>query len=373
MSLRATSARWRPALRMAWRDLRSHRVRSLVVIVLVAFPIAVAITVSTIASTARYGSDNSLYTEYGAADLKLEVTPWPKVRASIQDQGGWVSWHRTRGLDRGDRRTPGAVDAGALLPPGATVMRTGAVSLPLATGGSLDATVMDLDSPIVDTLVPVEQGRAPRTADEVAVAAPVAEELGLLRSDGSLRPDALLPLVDADPLRVVAISDAGDSYYGSSAVVPPTSELLATTAGDDLRGDEDTVVVPGRSPADERPRAAAAVRRPRRRRRGRLLPRRGAASGRLGPGRTAADPRGSDRRRGRRAGHRSRTHRGAGARRRGLRGRCAAPGSHPRSAHRLRRHRRRRATHVARPRSLDRSGRRTPGRRRRRHRAARRT
>ena len=242
MSPAARWARWRPALRMARRDVRAHKARSTIVTLLVALPIAAAVTISTVAATTSYYSSNSLYESHGSADVALEVTPWPSVRTSFEDEGRYVLWRQTRGLTKDDRRRPLAVDVTPLLPSGSTTTLTGYVTVPLTTGGTLYGQVLDLDSDLTRGLGGLAAGRAPSAPDEVAVFELVADELGLTGPDGSLRTDAVLPLRgDAGDLRVVGLAETTTSYDDIVVVVPPESRLVGTGIGDDLRGDIDSV------------------------------------------------------------------------------------------------------------------------------------
>lgn len=218
-------ARWRPALRMAWRDLRDHRLRTLVVTLLVALPIAVAVVASTMASTSDYYSSNSLYAEYGSADAKVSVTAWPRVRVDATDGGRYTYWRKTRGTQRDDRRDPAAVDVGRLLPAGSEVTRVGETQVPLASGGTVYARILDLESPLTTGLGELASGRAPQAADEVAVSEGLADELGLLDGDGRLAAGATLDLVDG-ALSVVGLVTPDTPDDLTTVVVPPATSLV---------------------------------------------------------------------------------------------------------------------------------------------------
>ncbi|MCD4534175.1 hypothetical protein LRP67_08790 [Nocardioides sp. cx-169] len=212
-------ARWRPALRIAWRDLLQHPLRTVVVTVLVALPVAVAVVVSTVTTTVDYYSPNSVTAEYGTADASLEVTRHPRVRVTPGDRGRYVEYDVAPKARR-EKRDPAAVDvATTLLPPGARVSRIGEVPVSLAVGGRLSASVLDLDDPLTRGLAALESGRAPRAAHEAAVGRLLADELGLLEDDGALKDGATLELADGELDLVGVLAPRPDRYYADVAVV----------------------------------------------------------------------------------------------------------------------------------------------------------
>jgi putative ABC transport system permease protein len=219
--------RWRPALRMAWRDLLAHRIRTVVLTLLVALPITVAVVASTLALTEDFYSANSLQTDYGSADSKITVTPWRAVTSTHQDQGRYAIFDEPRGAARAKQRDPRAVDVASLLPAGSRMTQTGVVQVPLATGGIFDATIADLDDPMVrGTTNPLVAGRGPSAPDEVALPRLVADELGLL-DGGEPAPDATVALANGTTLRVVGIIGAGWTLHDPrSFVLPPGTAVL---------------------------------------------------------------------------------------------------------------------------------------------------
>ncbi|MFB9311873.1 ABC transporter permease [Nocardioides plantarum] len=231
--------RWRPALRIAWRDLLAHRIRTAVLTLLVALPITAAVVASTLELTEDFYSANSLQTDYGSADAKITVTPWPTVTSTLQDQGRYAIYDEPRGAARAERRAPGAVDLASLLPPGSRVTQTGEVQFQLATGGTFVATIADLDDPLVHgTTDPLVAGRAPSAPDEVAIPRLVADELGLL--DGAEpADDASVALADGTALRVVGIIDPvvdTTIHDPRSFVLPPGTSVLEGVTRDAYAG-----------------------------------------------------------------------------------------------------------------------------------------
>ncbi|WP_134742189.1 FtsX-like permease family protein [Nocardioides sp. 503] len=213
----ARLARWRPALRMAWRDLVQHPLRTVVVTVLVALPVAVAVVVSTVTATTDYYSPNTTARFLGAADAALEVTPHPRVRVRTMDRGRYVEWSAPPRAQDVERDATG-VDVAALLPEGSRVTRIGDVTVPLAIGGRLAADVLDLDDPLTRGLATLESGRAPASEDEVAVSRLLADELGLV-DDGTLADDAALRTTRGDLAVVGVLEPDPDRFSDSSPLV----------------------------------------------------------------------------------------------------------------------------------------------------------
>ncbi|WP_193612000.1 FtsX-like permease family protein [Nocardioides lijunqiniae] len=216
----ARLARWRPALRMAWRDLLQHPLRTVVVTVLVALPVAAAVVVSTVTATTDYYSPNTTVRFLGAADAALEVTPHPRVRVATLDRGRYVEWTAPRRA-RDVERDATQVDVAALLPEGSRVTRVGRSVVPLAIGGRLDADVLDLDDPLTRGLAVLESGRAPTSGGEVAVDRLLADELDLLDGD-RLAADATLSTLRGD-LEVVGVLEPDPDAASEAAplVLPP--------------------------------------------------------------------------------------------------------------------------------------------------------
>ena len=232
-------ARWRPALRMARRDLGRHKVRALLTCLLVALPAVVATIASLASYNSRWTPEVSATETMGAADGQLLVTPYAAVvngRRSL-----WLE-PRPAAFEGGDRgaaqggrtplrRDPASVDLAGLLPAGSELVRTGAPTggrrVPLATGGSADVRFLELGSAVAAPLARVTDGAAPSGPDEVAVPAYVGEELGLLESSGEPADGAVLDLADGSALRVVGVYEARYSWEvgGLSLVASPDSRL----------------------------------------------------------------------------------------------------------------------------------------------------
>ncbi|WP_148570821.1 FtsX-like permease family protein [Nocardioides caldifontis] len=222
-------SRWLPALRMARRDLRRHKVRAVLTCLLVALPVLVA-TVSALASyNSRWDLEQQARSEMGLADATLEVTPF----SAIRPKGAVDQWIRPAAYEERDgervpvRRDVRDVDVRAVLPVGSVVVpQPEWRPVALATGGTGQAVVVP-DSPMVEGELELQAGRLPVEPEEVAVTRPVGEELGLVR-DGRPVDDARLELGDGSTVSVVGVVDLGERYtaQATTLVVAEGSVLL---------------------------------------------------------------------------------------------------------------------------------------------------
>ena len=228
-------ARWGPALRMARRDLLRHRIRTLLVMVLVALPVVVGVAAAEVAHNTRWDGERQARTAMGAADAEVVVTPYVRTRVRYDGEslaalpaaftrsgtGRLVPLRR----DRADVELRSLLPAGSRITPAPDTRDIG-----LASGGVMHVRFLDVGDPMTVGLAALASGAAPARADEVAVNAPAADELGMLAGDGALRPDATLRLLDGTRLHVVSVLEANtDVGYdsGVAAIAPPTSRLRA--------------------------------------------------------------------------------------------------------------------------------------------------
>ena len=224
-------ASWRPALRMARRDLGRHRVRALLTCLLVALPAVVATVAALAAHNSRWTPEVAATETMGAADGQLLVTRYAEVGG---ERALWLSPRGTRsrqGEDAPARRDPATVDLPALLPDGSELVRTGRPDVwgtaLLATGGRASVRFLELGSPVVAPLASITAGTAPRGPDEVAAPAYAAAELGLVEASGEPVPDARLELADGSALRVVGVYES-EAFLGdgeTTFVASPDSRL----------------------------------------------------------------------------------------------------------------------------------------------------
>ena len=226
--MRRWLATWRPALRVARRDALRHPLATLLAGLLVALPVVVAVAAACLHSSMAWDGENGTYSRMGGADADLDVTGHSAVTVRYLDHGTYA---QARGVDgkQTPRRDPDEVDVLSLLPAGSRIVRApGYDQLRLATGGTVQALVLDLSDRISTGLAELVGGRAPAEADEVAVDPAMADALGLLDDGGRLRDDAVLETRDGSDLSVVGLADDVDSW-GTSVVLPPSTSALDTS------------------------------------------------------------------------------------------------------------------------------------------------
>lgn len=161
---RAAGLGWRPALRIARRSVRQHLGRSLLIIALLALPVAGA--------TLADGLVRSV------TDLDVDVNRTMGTADAIA-------------LPNGRR----AFDVEALLPPGSRAVPMSSTevtgSLRLTVGDRIVRSRLDLvvlGDPLTAHQARLASGRLPGSPAETLVTEPLAERLGLLDGDGDLRP-----------------------------------------------------------------------------------------------------------------------------------------------------------------------------------------
>lgn len=195
---------------MARRSVRRHLGRSLLVVALVAVPIAGATAVDVVLRS-LYHPDRAASRHMGPADALAVVTPHERL-------DGWqpTAGHFTHPSGTGER--PAATfELDAVLPPGARAVPAGVdydVRLQAhgrPAGGQPAGAVVRI-SALGDELVTGEvrlrSGTMPAGRTEVLVTGALAERLDLLDGDGKLAPGALLrvehgPVVGVSGLAVV--------------------------------------------------------------------------------------------------------------------------------------------------------------------------
>jgi putative ABC transport system permease protein len=228
-------SRWRPALRMARRDLWRHKGRTVLTMFLVALPVLVGVAVAEIHHNTRWGGERAARATMGAADALVEVTPFERARVTYRsDDMGVRPGAFTRdesGKRQPVRRDRSSVDLAALLPTGSRIIPAMEYhQIPLASGGVGQVKVLDASDPMAVGLASVSAGAAPSDPDEVALSETAADELGLLDVDGEPRPDATVRLLDGTSLRVVGVVDPTGTYGGGIQMLAAPGSILADTA-----------------------------------------------------------------------------------------------------------------------------------------------
>ncbi|SEC62417.1 putative ABC transport system permease protein [Nocardioides exalbidus] len=256
--------RWLPALRMARRDLWSHKGRSLLMAFLVALPVLVAVTVAQFHTNLRWTGEQAARAAMGGADLMVEVSPWDRVEVTYwSGDMGYTAVKPNGEPARADRspkpqRDASSVDVAALMPEGSRVIDHRSYGwVVLASGGQASVEVIDASDPMAEGLGWVSRGAAPIAPDEVALDAGSARALELLDDDGDPLPDASLQLLDGTTVRVVGVVDPREREVfaeGVEMIAPPggvvATEALAAQQQDEAASYRFLVDLPGTSGAD---------------------------------------------------------------------------------------------------------------------------
>lgn len=220
------SAAWRPAIRMAWRDLRRHPLRAVLTLVLVILPVATATFLSQAQSHSAWTPERNASSQLAGADAAVTVSPFAEVRARQALFGGAEP---VRGAER---RDPASVDLAALLPQGSRVVLAPQWRpVSFGAGGRADLIVADPTDPLVAPWFDLRSGRWPKAPDEVAVGRFAADELDLLTRAGTLRSDATLEVNDTT-VRVVGLAETFEQYDegGPGLIASPTTSLVTVPA-----------------------------------------------------------------------------------------------------------------------------------------------
>jgi putative ABC transport system permease protein len=160
-------AGWRLALRLAWRDAWRSKSRSVLVLVMVTFPVVAVIAADVAQATQSVSSVESLDRRLGSAQAR--VTTLPGVDSVFQtvdpDSGGYGA-QGGRGpaasLEEVERALGGTRPA--------IELRTGDLSIRSDLGAmGVTATGLDLRSPLADGMFRLTSGRWPAGAHEVTV------------------------------------------------------------------------------------------------------------------------------------------------------------------------------------------------------------
>ncbi len=170
---------WLVALRIAARQTRRAKARSLLVVALIALPVGALAGAGALYDTFRLTPAEQVQREIGAADAQVTWDYDGAVRQATA-RGDWTT---TPARLRGEPAT--AEEVAALLPAGSTLhpRLAGVVRMPTAHGvGDVPWVAVDLAEPVAEGLAEVTTGRAPRPG-EVALTATAAARTGLKIGD----------------------------------------------------------------------------------------------------------------------------------------------------------------------------------------------
>ncbi|WP_053203855.1 ABC transporter permease [Jiangella muralis] len=225
---------WRPALRIARRQVRRNLGRSLLIAVLVGLPVAGA-TIADVLYRSADSPERTAYARMGDADVILEVTPWAELPMPANGRLPLVDISYNAMPEGLPARDSGAVDLPALLPAGTVLEPERRIQgiRPRHGDTVLRNVLLDVGTqggPLTDHAFRLDGGRWPEARDEVVVTPRLAERLDLL-DDGDLRPDATMTLDDGPRMRVTGL--VVDPFHLDAEVVSAapgsvTAEFAAT-------------------------------------------------------------------------------------------------------------------------------------------------
>jgi putative ABC transport system permease protein len=166
---------WRLALRLAWREAWRSKARAVLVLVMVTFPVVAVIAADVAQATQSVSSVESLDRRIGSAEVKVESVPGSgAVYQAADPDSAW-------GANGSNRHAPATTLAqiqqviGGSRP--ATELRTREAVVRTDAGIlRVDATGVDMASPLAKGLFRLTAGRYPRAADEVAINRALADE-----------------------------------------------------------------------------------------------------------------------------------------------------------------------------------------------------
>ncbi|MEV2240507.1 ABC transporter permease [Micromonospora sp. NPDC049891] len=177
--LAETIGSWRAALRIARREARRARGRTTLVLAMIILPVLALSFIAVSVDMARLTPSEELDRRLGSADAELKVVSRGPVEQNA-DGSGWISEGREQ-----PRTAPVTADqVAALLPEGSRVLAVRRWVPFSAWQGDrisddITATVIDLTDPLGQGAARIHQGRAPATADEIAVNLAARRSLGV--------------------------------------------------------------------------------------------------------------------------------------------------------------------------------------------------
>jgi putative ABC transport system permease protein len=198
---------WRPALRIARRQVWRNLSRSLLVAVLVGIPVAGATFVDILVRTLS-SPEHETTQAIGSADASLLVTPYERLQDYRPSR--WGQFEQPLLDEPVEERDVESVDVAALLPAGARAVPEPAyLPVRLDTGKRVVRTTMvgaDAGDPLHAHIATLDSGRLPTAGDEVLVTRPLAERVHLLDDDGRLVDDAAITVQNGPSARVTGVA-----------------------------------------------------------------------------------------------------------------------------------------------------------------------
>jgi putative ABC transport system permease protein len=208
--------RWGLALRIARRDARRHRGRTLLVVAMVGLPVLAIVGADTLYRSNDVTPVEALPTTLGAADAQLVGDSRERIWA---DPATGEVWQQTS--DEGNSPWTRA-EVERALPHGSEVVEelAGQTSFRTELGyAQVAALAADLDDPLRDGVAELLEGRLPEDDGEVAISARIAHR-------GIAVGDQLALTRDDVPAEVVGIVRTPEESGGAVVLPPDAADLL---------------------------------------------------------------------------------------------------------------------------------------------------
>lgn len=222
---------FRVAMRMARRDIRRHKGRSLLIILLIMMPVAGMTGAATLYQSVQRTPAEQVEFELGATQARFRSMPAQNsrfVQSPVDDQR-----FASAEYERDPLFSPG--DPKDVLPPGYEVLTEAALTVTATSGGAevnLMARAVDALNPAFAGKFTLLEGRSPSGPDEVLVSRGLLERFGLRLGDTLTTSAGTFAAVGR--LRDAAFSDGNVMLFlkpGQGSVAPPVNATLYYLAG----------------------------------------------------------------------------------------------------------------------------------------------
>lgn len=212
--------RWRLALRLAGRDARRHKGRTLLVIAMVGLPVLAVVAADTLNRTNSISPVEALPWRLGAADVRIEGVSRDPVYADPATGDPYA-------VRNSADPTWSPEEVAAALPAGSRIVQVQAGRITYRTGlgyAPVTGIADDLTDPMRRGAATLLDGRLPIAAGEVAVSPAIARRgLGV--------GDHLALTTDQVPARIVGVVSVGTEAGAPVIVLPPADAGLLQSPG----------------------------------------------------------------------------------------------------------------------------------------------
>lgn len=177
-SRRSGSARWRVALRLAYRDARRSPGRSLLVITLIALPVFALCAADVVARTMQLSTAEQVRRDLGGAQARMS---WVSSPAGHFGQSPDGRSYATSSNGQAEATPPTTARMLGALPPGSRLLPVDSGGLTVTTAygvATIQTTAVSYRDPALTGLWRQVEGRAPSTPGEIAVTPALARRLG---------------------------------------------------------------------------------------------------------------------------------------------------------------------------------------------------